>query len=243
MLGPAHDVELDAFYLDRVEATVHDYAECVRAGACSEPAPMVPSAPRPFRLDPASLAAACNWAVAGRETHPMNCIAWSDADRLCRFRGGRLPTEAEWEFAARGTTRSEHPWGDAPRDIRRGNFDDESELAYLRSLGLGEVASASLSGRDGFGGTAPGGSFPGDTSPFGILDMAGNVSEWTSDRWEQYVDGRQTNPRGPARGDTRVWRGASWLERLDLGEATGRGVSSDRPLPSVGVRCAYDRAR
>ncbi len=114
-------------------------------------------------------AAECNWSLAPgtRETHPINCIDWCTAQAYCVWAGGRLPTEAEWEFAARGIERRPYPWGaDLPSD----------QLCWLNNLGTHP------------GGTCPVGSFPAGATPSGIFDLLGNVSEWTADTYSTYLD-------------------------------------------------------
>ena len=117
-----------------------------------------------------------NWGVSGREKHPINCVDWNQAEAFCAWAGKRLPTSAEWEKAARGTDGRVYPWGEA-WDITRANVYE----SY-----------------DGYKDTAPVGSFPAGASPYGALDMAGNVWEWTADWYRE--------------GETRLLRGGSWVD-------------------------------
>lgn len=144
---PMRQVYLDDFWIDRTEVTVSDYAECEAIGVCAEP----------------STGGNCNWMVAGREDHPVNCVTWFDADTYCTWVDGgtkRLPTEAEWEKAARWMDARTYPWGDTP----------EPSCSHV-------VMDDASAGSDGCGmeSTMEVGSKPMGTSPYGAHDMAGNV--------------------------------------------------------------------
>jgi eukaryotic-like serine/threonine-protein kinase len=146
---------------------------------------------------------ACNWDVSGREKHPINCIDWSQAEAFCASVGKRLPTSAEWEKAARGTDGRVYPSGEA-WDITRANVYE----SY-----------------DGYKETAPVGSFPAGVSPYGALDMAGNVWEWTSDWYRN--------------GETRLIRGGSWVDLPRRARTTRRiGTLPISRLDDIGFRCA-----
>jgi len=143
----AGQVTVDAFCMNRTEVTTAAYAACVKAGKCT----------------PADTGRSCNAGVAGRERHPINCVDWNQADAYCKAQGLRLPTEEEWEYAARGTDGRLFPWGNAaPSDqlCWDGKGNDQGE-GNRRS-------------------TCPVGAYPKGRSPFGLDDMSGNVWEWTS---------------------------------------------------------------
>ena len=141
-LSDKGDVSVGAFCLDLTEVTVEAYAACVKKAACSA----------------ANTGGSCNWGVAGREKHPVNCVDWGQAATFCKAQGGRLPTEEEWEWAARG--------GDAARTYPWGNAEPDFQACW--------------SGVSKRSGTCPVGSAPEGRGRFGQLDLAGNVWEWTA---------------------------------------------------------------
>ena len=151
---------------------------------------------------------------------PMGSVTWFEADRFCRSQGKRLPTEAEWEKAARGTDGRLFPWGDAPPDQKLAVFDRSSsssvELAAVDSLSAGR-------------------------SPYGLHHMAGNVAEWVQD-WngiDWYVIMPERNPQGPSSGRYRVIRGGSWRSPpVMLRAATRNAAEPARRSPTIGFRCA-----
>ncbi len=163
---PQHKVTLDAFWIDRTEVTKDQYQKCVAAGKCAAPS--------------------CSG--TGQGNHPVVCVRWQDAADYCAWAGGRLPTEAEWEKAARGTDGRKYPWGNETPDCGLVNFS-------------GCV-----------GNTSAVGSYPSGASLYGTLDMAGNVWEWVADWYnESYYSGSPgRNPTGPTSGQYRVLRGGSW---------------------------------
>ena len=164
---PGRKVYLDAFEIDRTEGTVAQYRACVEAGRCPHP-----------QTDEYR-----NWGKSGRDDHPINGVSWSDANTYCRWAGKQLPTEAQWEKAARGTDGRVYPWGDEKASCRYAVMDDGG------------------SGCRTFG-TMPVGSKPAGASPYGALDMAGNVLEWTADWYAKHYYGKASsrNPPGAAGG-------------------------------------------
>ena len=202
---PPHRVTLSAFCLDLTEVTVAAWRGCTAAG-CTAP-------------DTGSM---CNWtASAGaRESHPINCVSWSQARSYCLSRGADLPTEAQWEYAARGSDTTNHifPWGNA------------APGAQLCWSGGGTTRTS----------TCPVQSFPSGNSPFGVFDMAGNVAEWTLDWAGPYSAEPATDPTGPLVGEYRSYRGGAWhLSAASMIRTPYR--LADDPLYRFGwfgIRCA-----
>jgi formylglycine-generating enzyme required for sulfatase activity len=208
---PQHAVFLDAFWIDRTEVTNAQYRQCVEAGACSKPGCWGDS-----RLN--------------ADQQPAACVKWSRADAYCRWAGARLPTEAEWEKAARGTDGRIYPWGNE-FDGTRLNFCDKNCASAWRDS----------SADDGYAHTAPVGSYPAGASPYGALDMAGNVWEWAADWYaaDTYARSPERNPSGPDSGQYRVQRGGSWAD--DEYSVRSAAHGGDDPLVAygdVGFRCA-----
>jgi formylglycine-generating enzyme required for sulfatase activity/serine/threonine protein kinase len=234
---PAHQVILSPYCMDVHEVTVSDYGACVQGGRC-EPAPVAVSWKDITPKDKKVFSTLCNGADAERGNHPVNCVDWSMASKYCASVGKRLPTEAEWEFAARGSDGRKYPWGDEEPDSTRLNACGKECIAW--GVKNGVLMRSLYPNDDGFVGTAPVGSFPRGASPFGLLDVVGNVWEWTSD-WEgAYPPTPETDPRGPKTGTRRVVRGgafngayASWVRPTrrysDLPETRSH---------AYGLRCA-----
>ena len=213
--GVAHEVTLSPFLIDRTEVTVADYARCVAAGACSAPGYL----PGDARFD--------------RPALPVTSVRWEEAGAYCRWAKGRLPTEAEWEYAARGTASREFPWGMNynPHVCNHGAFaNDDTDKT------------------DGFVGLAPVGSFPDGATPLGVVDLAGNAGEWVEDVYDidengfGYAPKPQTDPHGPKNGGFHVVRGGSYSDGAPWMRAAARGVTSLARAPFVGFRCAADAA-
>jgi formylglycine-generating enzyme required for sulfatase activity len=214
--GLAHEVTLASYDLDRTEVPVRRYMRCVGAGAC--PPPGFPAGdPRYDRPD-----------------LPVTHVRWEDARAYCAWAGGRLPTEAEWEHAARGRAGSLFPWGD---------------LWNPHLANHGALADDPTDGRDGFVGLAPIGSFPDGATTTGLLDMAGNAAEWVFDYYEReddpaaphgYRGAAVVNPKGPPFSQYgHVIRGGSFREPPHMLRTAARRWSLIPAARDIGFRCAY----
>ena len=191
---PAHAVTVRGFRFDRTEVTVRAYRACIAAGRCSEPEAYV-SEKSNYRVF-------CNWRnPAPRDEHPINCVDYGQAQAFCAWAGKRLPTEAEWEYAARGGEARVFPWGNEPPSERYLNAcgtECPPRLMANRFPGGHALHPAN----DGWPETSPVGSFPAGASKHGVVDLAGNVWEWTSSKYASY-DGAHVEAK-------RVLRGGSW---------------------------------
>jgi formylglycine-generating enzyme required for sulfatase activity len=205
---PEHTVFLDAYSIDLTDVTNAMFAKCVLAGNCQAPSP-----PRSQTRD-------SYYGNASFANHPVINVSWNDASAYCVWAGRRLPTEAEWEKAARGTDGRKYPWGNtAPWQMR------------LNFSGL-------------VGDTSAVGNYPAGASPYGVLDMAGNVRQWVADWYSAtyYASSPDRNPAGPASGTARVLRGGSWF----TGASGVRAAIRARYYPDyrdylTGFRCATSR--
>jgi formylglycine-generating enzyme required for sulfatase activity len=221
---PLHEVRISAFWMDETEVTWSLYERCVGDGGCS--------------------AAAASADAIEAATHPVTSVTWQQAAAYCTWAGRRLPTEAEWEKGARGRDARRYPWGwvGAPESNHqiRLNFCDSSCSLPFSAVDLD----------DGWPQTAPVGSYPAGLSPYGLLDMAGNVWEWTADWYaaDAYQSTSDSDPAGPANGQRRVIRGGAWTEPLFHGVVLGSRTTNrfwnepDRPRPDLGFRCALTAA-
>lgn len=192
---PVHAATVATFRLDRTEVTVAAYGECVRAGRCGEP--------EAYRDERGNYRSFCNWRhPQGRATHPVNCVDFRLATQFCAWAGKRLPTEEEWEYAARaGAEGRKYPWGnDEPNETRLNACGIECPQ-NLRAKGF-PSSPPLYPASDGWPETAPVGSFPAGASKNGVLDLAGNVWEWTASLFATY-DGLHSENK-------RVLRGGSW---------------------------------
>jgi formylglycine-generating enzyme required for sulfatase activity len=206
---PVHKVTLSPFCIDKTEVTVAAFRTCVHAGDCAPPSATVEWKDiKPE--DKTKWSQFCTSGRSGLDQHPINCVDWKQASAYCEWTGGRLPTEAEWEHAARGNDGRSYPWGSEPPDAKRLNACG-SECVSMGKKRLDATWTPMYTGDDGWPATAPVGSYPKGASPFGVLDMAGNVWEWTADSFADYSEEAVTNPqRSRPDAALRVVRGGGW---------------------------------
>ncbi|MCB9753140.1 MAG: SUMF1/EgtB/PvdO family nonheme iron enzyme [Myxococcales bacterium] len=215
---PVHKVELTSFCVDAHEVTVARYHRCSDVGECERPhrKSFWPRGGTPMKEWTRARelhAPLCNEGKPGREQHPVNCVTWQQADAFCRWEGKRLPTEAEWEYAARGNDGRVFPWGDARPTAEMTNACGRECARWREEVGLPELTPM-FTRDDGYPGTAPVGRFPAGSTPTGVHDVIGNVFEWTSDRFYAYSFEDTTeparDPRGPDQGERRIIRGGAF---------------------------------
>lgn len=198
---PERAITLSGFMIDKTEVSNAAYAECVTANVC-DPAPYVEDE----RL--------------GHPEHPVVGVTWHDAVRFCKWMDKRLPTEAEWEYAAKGKDHRKWPWS--------GAFDAKRSNTVMQG--------------DFHGKTAPVTAYPNGVSPYGALNMAGNASEWVADyfdpTWYRTSDAKR-DPTGPKRGRERVVRGGSYRDSSHAARVSARSAKGETESDStIGFRCA-----
>jgi formylglycine-generating enzyme required for sulfatase activity len=202
---PPHTVSLDSFYMDVYEVTNAFYADCVDAGQCQPP------------VETASDTRSSYYGNPEYGHFPVIYVDWDMAQTYCQWRGARLPTEAEWEKAARGEDGRVYPWGN-------------------------ELDSAYLNYNQEIGDTVEAGNYEGGKSPYGLYDMAGNVWEWVADYYshEYYQSSPLSNPPGPDSGQEHVLRGGSWYDAAYLVRTTVRLQEPNPVDNNFGFRCARE---
>lgn len=200
---PQRPVNLDAFWIDQHEVTNAQYARCVSAGSCQSPSSTA-SDSRDFYYGNSEF-----------DNYPVLWVSWQDAQNYCAWASKQLPTEAQWEKAARGTDGRIYPWGN---EFDAGLLNVNSEM------------------KD----TLPVGRYPEGASPYGAVDMAGNVFEWVADWFdsEYYAKSPLANPQGPDSGEVRVLRGGAWRNQGDVRTAHRTGEAADYSNFYIGFRCA-----
>jgi len=181
---PAHTVYLDSFLIDKNMVTYSRYNACISSGNCTD----------------LFAGAGCNAGMPWNNDHPVNCVDFEQAKTFCEWEGKRLPTEAEWEKAARGTDGRMFPWGNDLPNCNLAVMNDQPFVDGVMGPGCGS------------GTTQPVGSRPAGASPYGALDMSGNLWQWTQDWYsDTYFQNSPTdNPQGPSTGDYKVVKGSDW---------------------------------
>ena len=202
---PLHRVHLTSYWFDKYEVTNARYRQCVEGGACTPPKDRL------------------TFEDLQRAQHPVTNITWNQARSFCQWQGKRLPTEAEWEKAARGTDGRRYPWGN-------------NEEVVKRHMRKGELAA-------GTSGVEPVGRQAATASPYGVFDLIGSVSEWVKDWYAEdfYQTSPARDPQGPSRGSFRVLRGGEWNEKTPNFQASYRGWDDVTYWgQTLGMRCAED---
>ena len=221
--SPAHSVSLSGFWIDQTEVTNEQYQKCEQAGVCAPP------------VDSSSYTRPNYYGNPEFAEYPVIWVTWKQANDYCTWAGGRLPTESEWEYAARGPDNLTFPWG---------NTFDGTRLNYCDASCAAKPNDPNID--DGFPDTAPVGSFPTGNSWSNVYDMSGNVREWVEDWYAPYPKDSQFNPIGPATGNGRIPRGGSWMDLPVNVRSTNRGGNGgmlDYSRHKVGFRCAKSDAQ
>ncbi|MFC1678680.1 SUMF1/EgtB/PvdO family nonheme iron enzyme [Elusimicrobiota bacterium] len=206
---PRHEVYLDAFYIDKYEVTNSKYAECIKKGACKKPSAWYICATGWSKYP-------SNWPTGGNN-HPAVCVDWKAATSYCEWIGKRLPTEAEWEKAARGGTDTQYSFGDSKDDLGDYAWYDKNSDSKAHPVGQKKP------------------------NPYGLYDMHGNVFEWVADGYKRgyYKDSPKKNPTGPAKKRFPVYRGGSWADPAHEARSPARSRRTKVWQSSAfGFRCA-----
>lgn len=198
---PRHEAKVVAFEVDEIEVTVAAYQLCVGADKCTTPGTSLH----------------CNWGHPDRRNHPVNCVDWNQAHAFCAWAAKRLPTETEWEFAARGPGSNRFPWGDQPPSVG---------ICWKRGVAEAETAQGTCPANTGL---------TDGLGPFGVRGLADNVREWTASVFCTYA-------RPDCTSTSMVIRGGAWTDTDPLGMRAA--LRNAKPpayrSPSLGFRCARD---
>jgi serine/threonine-protein kinase len=219
---PQHTIYLDAYWIDQTMVTNAQYAHCTSSGECAPPG------------NTSSNSRSSYYENSQYDDYPVIYLDWNQAQAYCTWAGRRLPSEAEWEKAARGIDGRIYPWGDDVLQGKLFNYCDKNcPFAW-------KITSVD----DGYADTSPVGIYPAGASPYGVLDMAGNVWEWVHDWYSEsyYQQSPARNPTGPATGTKHVLRGGSWYDNVHSARSANR--NKDIPYYSsniIGFRCASSR--
>jgi eukaryotic-like serine/threonine-protein kinase len=240
-IAPLHKVTLTkAYCIDKLEVTLEEYQRCEKARVCTKS-----GAPKPG-YD--SGGPTCNEKREGRNKHPINCITWLQADAYCRWRKKHLPTEAEWEFAARGPESFKWPWGNQPptEELAWNSMYMAVNKDHAKCADMGPEICPKIYKHSAWG-TTEVGKHPDGASPFGALDMGGNVGEWVQD-WDMPMPGQNrgdaVDPTGPTTGKYRVIKDIGWDggdPKYTVGDRSG-GRPDKTVHHTVGMRCALSPA-
>jgi eukaryotic-like serine/threonine-protein kinase len=210
---PLRTINLSTFHIDQYEVSNAQYAQCVTAGSCSAPASNSSQTRVSYYNNPTFA------------NYPVINVNWHQAAEYCAWAGKRLPSEAEWEKAARGTGLRAYPWGDQIPTCALANHNFWTGSAFNYCAGDTNAV----------------GSYPAGASPYGVMDMAGNVWEWVNDWYSEtyYSAAPASNPPGPASGTERVIRGGSWIDYDENMRTAERSANAPNDADNqLGFRCA-----
>lgn len=239
---PYRPIYISAFKIDKYEVTTAQFAKCVEAGVC-----IVYEGEGDDQIIyylSNKHAPECNLDKLGRENYPMNCVSWLGAKAYCEWAGKRLPTEAEWEKAARGTDGRKYPWGNEPYVCC--DYVNEFDSGYISEE---KTVIAEGCGLDD---SIPVGNKSKGVSPYGVHDMLGNIAEWVQDRYDYkyYETSPAEDPQGPdicnpspteGYRDSRIVRGGSWKTPTINIRTSNRSLCylpEDQLDFTLGIRCA-----
>ena len=199
---PIRNIKLKDFWIFKYEVTNQEYSQCVEAKKCKSPKAFDSYTVKNY------------YGNSGYDNYPVVNLTWQQASDYCQWIGGSLPTEAQWEIAARGVDGRIYPWGN--------NLPDRDYANYASNNGD----------------TMEVGSFENGMSPYRAMDMAGNVWEWVEDRYGDYEAGDLENPSGPNSGSERVIRGGSWGSDVESIRSSNRyAISPNEYYGNLGFRC------
>ncbi len=213
---PQHEVTLSAFLIDQYEVSNQQFLRCVDQGACQPPLGCKKGEP--------------TFEDADQGDHPVVCVSWQDARDYCEWAGGRLPTEAEWEYASRGPEGRVFPWGNEFQGTNLNYCDQNCSLSH-----------ADPDFNDGYPKTSPVGSYPAGQSWAGVVGLGGNAAEWVGDWYEDYNPDPLQDPAGPKAGIEKLIKGGSWSFPPVYSRGANRGsVDPEMTMDYLGFRCAGD---
>ncbi len=216
---PQRKVYLDAYAIDKYEVTTVQFLKFVLA---TDRSPLID-----WRYDGGNF-------QESMASHPVMHVSWFDADAYCRWAGKRLPTEAEWEKAARGEDGRIYPWGNQPAGLSRSNFGRSGLSGPVRDRPERLMLYPPIISVD---------KYDNALSPYGLYQMVGNVAEWVADWYDKdyYKSAPEKNPTGPTKGTQRAFRGGGWIDSTPTVRAAQRnGTDPDTKMNWLGFRCARD---
>ncbi len=216
---PQRKVHLDAYAIDKFEVTTVQFLRFVLA---TNRPPLID-----WRYDGGNF-------QESMASHPVMHVSWHDADDYCRWAGKRLPTEAEWEKAARGEDGRIYPWGNQPAGLSRSNFGRSGLSGPVRDRPERLMLYPPIISVD---------KYENAVSPYGVFQLAGNVSEWVADWYDKdyYKTAPEKNPKGPEQGTQRGFRGGGWIDSTPSVRAAQRnGTDPNTKMNWIGFRCARD---